>query len=424
MARMQKYRFSRESGIEMIHRGIGEAETSGTMMRTAGLYQGRTVEIDGKMLYNFGSCSYMALEKREDLRQAAATAAYEYGTQFSISRAYLQCALYTELEANLELMTGRAVLVAASTTLAHLAALPVLIHDEDAVIIDQFAHASLHMATELLHDVPVHLARHSRLEQIERLIVELTPKHPRIWLLIDGLYSMFGDLAPFSELEWMLERYPQLHLYVDDAHTISWMGKHGRGGALEHLGNHERVIVAMSLNKAFSAAGGALALPNANLKTRIRRCGGPMLFSGPIQPPMLGAAVASSRLHLSAEHAGLQREVMRRIAYARAAAEDARLPLSTRDHTPIFFLDCDSRRECIDAAHQLGKLGFFVCPSAFPAVPVNRPGVRFTVGLHNQLEDIDALIEAARRVLSQRDSQFSSTDATSTVSTSFPQHNM
>jgi 7-keto-8-aminopelargonate synthetase-like enzyme len=130
---------------------------------------------------------------------------------------------------------------------------------------------------------------------------------------------------------------------------------------------------------------------------------------------MLGAAVASSRLHLSGEHTGLQREVMRRIAYARAAAEDAGLPLSTRDQTPIFFLDCDSRRECIDAARQFGKLGFFVCPSAFPAVPVNRPGVRFTVGLHNQLEDIDALIEAARRILSS---------ATSTVTTSFPQHKM
>ena len=63
------------------------------------------------------------------------------------------------------------------------------------------------MATELLRDVPVYLVRHSRMEQIERLIVELTPRHRCIWLLIDGLYSMFGDLAPFSELEWMLERY-------------------------------------------------------------------------------------------------------------------------------------------------------------------------------------------------------------------------
>jgi 7-keto-8-aminopelargonate synthetase-like enzyme len=84
MARVQKYRFSRESGIEMAHRGIGNAEASGTMMRTAGLYQGRVVEIDGRMLYNFGSCSYMALEMRQDLRQAAAAAAYEYGTQRSL----------------------------------------------------------------------------------------------------------------------------------------------------------------------------------------------------------------------------------------------------------------------------------------------------------------------------------------------------
>jgi 7-keto-8-aminopelargonate synthetase-like enzyme len=399
MARVQKYRFSRESGIEMAYRAIGDAEASGTMIRTAGLYQGRMVEIDDKMLYNFGSCSYMALEMRRDLRQAAAAAAYEYGTQFSISRAYLECALYQELETNLEIMTGRAVVVAASTTLAHLAALPILIHDEDAVIIDQFAHASLHMATELLRDVPVHLVRHSRMEQIERLIVDLTPRHRCIWLLIDGLYSMFGDLAPFSELEWMLERYPQLHIYVDDAHTISWMGTHGRGAALEFLGGHERVVVAMSLNKAFSCAGGALALPSADLKTRIRRCGGPMLFSGPIQPPMLGAAVASSRLHLTAEHARLQDEVMRRIAYARAAAQEARLPLATNDQTPIFFVSCDSVGECIRAARQFGQLGFFVCPSAFPAVPVNRPGVRFTVGLHNELEDIDALIAVARQVI-------------------------
>jgi 7-keto-8-aminopelargonate synthetase-like enzyme len=177
------------------------------------------------------------------------------------------------------------------------------------------------------------------------------------------------------------------------------MGTHGRGAALEHLGGHERVIVAMSLNKAFSCAGGALALPSADLRTRIRRCGGPMLFSGPIQPPMFGAAVASSRLHPTAEHARLQDEFMRRIVYARTAAKEARLPLATSDRTPIFFLSCDSVGECIDAARQFGELGFFVCPSAFPAVPVNRPGVRFTVGLHNELGDIDALIAAARQVI-------------------------
>ncbi len=68
---------------------------------------------------------------------------------------------------------------------------------------------------------------------------------------------MRGDFAPYAELRALLDRYPQLYLYVDDAHATSWYGKHGRGAALMELGTHERVVVALSLNKAFSAAGGA-----------------------------------------------------------------------------------------------------------------------------------------------------------------------
>ena len=105
-----------------------------------------------------------------------------------------------------------------------MAALPVMVRDNDAVIIDQFAHASLHAATELLRDLPVHLVRHSRLDQIEQLIQKLSSCHENIWLVIDGLYSMFGDLAPFDGLCDLLDRWPQLHMYIDDAHATGWLG--------------------------------------------------------------------------------------------------------------------------------------------------------------------------------------------------------
>ena len=68
-----------------------------------------------------------------------------------------------------------------------------------------------------------------------------------------------------------------------------------------HLPDDDRVVVALSLNKAFSAAGGALVVSNPDLKRRLRACGGTMSFSGPIQAPMLGAAVASAKFHLSPE---------------------------------------------------------------------------------------------------------------------------
>jgi 7-keto-8-aminopelargonate synthetase-like enzyme len=395
VAKIHKFHVSSTRGYDLVCRIIAAAEAKGTMIRRAGRYKGRSLELQGRMLRNFGTCSYLGFDTRPELRQAAIAATQEYGTQFSISRVYLECALYEELECNLEKMTGRPTLVAPSTTLAHMAALPVIVRDKDAVIIDQFAHASLRAATDLLGDVPVHQVRHSRLDEIDQLIQRLSLCHEKIWLLVDGLYSMFGDFAPFEELASFLDRWPQLHLYVDDAHSTGWLGKHGRGGALMHLGQHKRVVVALSLNKAFAAAGGALALPDTDLKIRIRRCGGPMLFSGPIPPPMLGAAVASSKLQLTTQHSVTQAELMSRIDYAVAAAERAGLPLATQYRTPIFFIPCDSVDEATDEVQRLLNEGFYVCPSAFPAVPVDRPGVRFTITLHNELDDIAALIQAA-----------------------------
>ena len=186
-----------------------------------------------------------------------------------------------------------------------LSALPVLIGDNDAVVIDQFAHASLHMAVELLR-VTIVSVNHNDIAEIDRHAEALSLTHDRVWYIADGLYSMFGDFASFGEIDALLQRHPKLHVYADDAHSAGWYGKYGRGCVLTHLGHHERVVVALSMAKAFASVGGILALPTKELKTRIRLCGGPMLFSGPIQPPMLGVSLAVSALLLTPEHERLQ----------------------------------------------------------------------------------------------------------------------
>ena len=124
-----------------------------------------------------------------------------------------------------------------------------------------------------------------------------------------------------------------------------------------------------------------------------------MLFSGPIQPPMLGVAVASAQFHLTADHALAQGELMKRIDHALASAQYNGLELATRERTPVFFIPHDSVNGATDHVHALMRAGFYVCPSAFPAVPMNRPGVRFTITLHNELNDIDRFITAAVETL-------------------------
>lgn len=119
-------------------------------------------------------------------RRALAT----YGTSTSISRIFVDCPLYRRLEEQLR------------------------VGDRDLVLVDQFAHASIHMATELIDDVPIELVRHSRLDLLEQRIQAADPRVQRIWYVCDGIYSMLGDLAPFAGLNALLERYPKLHLYV------------------------------------------------------------------------------------------------------------------------------------------------------------------------------------------------------------------
>jgi 7-keto-8-aminopelargonate synthetase-like enzyme len=391
----RKFQFSRRRGQQTVERLLKDSLEESLIWQTSGTAAGRQMVVEDAECLNFGACSYMGLHLHPDVIEGAVSAVRRFGTQFPFSRVYLSSNLYEELESLLEAMTGRYVLVGASTTLCHLAALPVLVDDSDAVIIDQFAHASLQMAAELLGSTPVIRVRHSRLDKLESLLLELTSKHKRVWYVLDGLYSMRGDFAPFEGLSELLARFPSLHLYVDDAHSTSGLGTHGRGMALERLPESDRVVVTLSLNKAFSAAGGAIVISDRALKRAIRFCGGPMTFSGPIQAPMLGAAVASAKLHLKAEFTDLQTELMDKILFTRKLAAELGITLIAEDVSPIFMLPYDAPAQARAAARAFRRAGFYVCPVHFPAVPMSNPGIRFSISRTNELGDIEALLGSA-----------------------------
>ncbi len=390
-----------EERLAILDDVMTEAAGKGLLQRTPDdeVLDGRTVVLDGRRQINFGSCSYLGLELDPRMRQAVCDAVMRYGTQFSSSRAYLSSPQYAELEALLGEMFGGHVLVTPTTSLGSLATLPVLIESGDAVILDQQVHASVQTAASQLRlkGTTVEMIRHSRMDRLEQMIERLAPRHERIWYLADGVYSMFADYAPFGELAALLERHERLHLYIDDSHGVGWAGRHGRGPALDALGMHPRLVVAASLNKSFAAAGGAIVFPDAELRRRVRTCGGPMIFSGPIQPPLLGAAIASARIHLSGELPALQDALRERVELFDELMEEFCLPLATRDVTPIRYVPLGLPAVAHDVIQNLLADGFYTNLGTFPAVPMKHAGVRITLTLHHRLQDIRALVEALAR---------------------------
>ncbi len=217
--------------------------------------------------------------------------------------------------------------------------------------------------------------------------------------MADSVYSMFGDGAPFSEISTLLDKYEQFHFYVDDAHGMSWAGKNGRGYALSKMRYHERMIMATSLGKGFGSGGGALIFENEEQKSLIKNCSGPSIFAGPLQPAVLGAAIASAKIHLSDEIDTLQDELFERMFYFQQAAKRYNLPLVGNDLTPIFFIGTGKKEIAYRVSSFLQKEGFYCMTTAFPAVPIKNSGLRLTVHNHLTMQDIDGMLSRIAEIL-------------------------
>jgi len=356
---------------------------------------GKSLTIKGKKLLHFGSCGYLGLEMDNRLREAAIDAIRRYGTQFSSSRTYVQFGLYQELEELLGQVFGTPALVASTTSQGHHAVMPIVVEDSDAVLMDHQAHVSMQDVTSKLQvrSIPTALVRHSNVGELEKKIVELAPKHPRIWYCLDGVYSMYGDFAPLRELHQLMDQYHQLYLYVDDAHGMSWAGPRGAGYTLSQIPLHQRMIMATSLSKGFASAGGAFIIADQELYRRVKTWGGSFTYSGPQQPALVGASIASARIHLSEEIRQRQEGLAALVTYCNRQLEACGLPVIMPSASPIFFVGLGLAKKSYNMVRRMMDDGLFVNLGIFPAVPETCTGIRFTLTLHHTFADIDRLVE-------------------------------
>ncbi|WP_066223755.1 aminotransferase class I/II-fold pyridoxal phosphate-dependent enzyme [Formosa haliotis] len=358
---------------------------------------GRTIGIDGKSLFHFGTTGYLGLEQDERLKRAAVEAILRYGTQFPLSKTYVSHPLYQSLEEKISEMYSNPVIITKNSTLGHIGVIPSVVSDRDAIILDHQVHWSVQNAAKVLktRSVPIEMIRHNNLDMLEDKLKKLASKHQKIWYMADGLYSMFGDAAPVKELLDLSKKYPQLHLYFDDVHGMSWAGKHGSGYVMQELGElPEHILVFGTLSKTFGASGAVLACSNKKMYSKIKTFGGPLTFSAQLEPASVGAAIASADIHLSDEIYVLQRELQERISLCNELLKATDLPLVERNNSPVFYIGTGMPITGYNFVNRLLKEGFFVNLGLFPAVPVKNTGVRITISRHNQPEEIKALVDA------------------------------
>ena len=360
-------------------------------------FNGKEFIIGGAQLKNFGTCGYLGLEIHSALQEGSIELLKKYGTQLSMGRVFMRPAYIRELEDYMsQIFGGHKVLCYSSTSTAHISVIATIIKPDDLIILDQQVHFSVRFPAKntKLQGTTVQMVRHSNLDMLEEMIQQEYNQYKRIWYMADGVYSMHGDFPDTERLKELMDKYPKLCLYFDDAHGMGWAGKHGAGYIFDRLGASERIIIVSTLAKGFGCVGGIAVFADEEMYRRTDIFGGPLSYSHPLSPASVGAAIASAKIHLSDEIYKYQDELITLTSHMDKRLAEKNLPNISAPKSPIYYIGCGLNKVTHNLVHRILEEGFYVNSATFPAVANDESGLRFTITRHVTKADIDALADA------------------------------
>jgi len=251
---------------------------------------GTTLSIAGRRLVMIGSNNYLGLTTDPRVRRAAIEAVERYGTSCTGSR-FLNgtLALHRELEERLAEYVGMERAIVFSTGYqANVGAISALIGRNDVVVCDKEDHASIVDGCRLSLGRMVRY-RHNEIDDLDRALARCPGDAGRL-VVVDGVFSMGGDISPLDEVTECCRRHGA-RLLVDDAHGIGVMGG-GRGTAAE-FGVTESVDLIMgTFSKALASVGGFVAGDEAAIHW-IQHRARSLIFSTSLPPASTAAALAA-----------------------------------------------------------------------------------------------------------------------------------
>lgn len=352
----------------------------------------------GRELIDFSSYNYLGLAEDPRIREAAKAAVDVYGPTVSASRMIAgERAIHRELETKLAGLLGTEDCVAFvggyvtnETTLGH------LYGKGDLIITDELAHTSIMQGTQLSRAKRLKFA-HDDLNALEALLVDHRSKYRRVVIVIEGVYSMDGDIPHLPDYIFLKKKYG-CDLMVDEAHSIGVLGEHG-GGLRELYGvDAADVDIWMgTLSKAFSSCGGYIA-GSRELIAILRFTGPGFVYSVGMPPPSAAAAIAAiDVLKREPERARRVRELTE---YFRNQAARHGLDTGLACGAAVCSIIVGDTIRCVQLSEALFKKGFSVFPMVEPAVPTHQCRLRFFFSASHSRKDIDGVIAALLEIFS------------------------
>ncbi len=252
--------------------------------------QNPEVVVEGKKMIMLGSNNYLGLTSHPKIKEAAIEAIKKYGSGCAGSR-FLNGTLdiHVKLEDKLaKFFRKDAALTFSTGYQTNLGIISSIAGKDDVVVIDKLDHASIIDACRLSF-AEVKKFKHNDMESLEYVLKECGDRGKLV--VVDGVYSMEGDIAPLPDIVKLCKKY-EARIMVDDAHGIGVLGKTGRGTA-EHFGLEQEVDIIMgTYSKSMASIGGFVAA-DENIIHYMKHTSRPLIFSASPPPASVASVIAA-----------------------------------------------------------------------------------------------------------------------------------
>lgn len=365
------------------------------------------VEMEGARRIMLGSNNYLGLTGDERVHQGALDAIARYGTGLTGSR-FLNgtTELHLELEQELAQWMGtEAALVFTTGHQANVGALGTILGPADTVVADSGDHASI-LDGCILSRAKLRAFRHNRIDRLERTLEKAAGDGGGVLVVVDGVFSMEGDVAPLPEIAELCARFGA-RLMVDEAHALGVLGARG-AGTCELFGVEDRVDLRMAtFSKSLASCGGVIAGP-ADVIEFLRISSRPFMFTASAVPAAVGAALAAVRICRSAEGPPLFARVLENARYLHRGLSElglrvvdpTRLADGTEVVTPVVPVVIGDDWKAALLWKALYDAGLYVNVALHPAVPPGGALLRTSVMATHDERTLDQAIEIVASVKS------------------------
>ena len=365
---------------------------------------GPVMRIEGREVVMLGSNNYLGLTGDERVKEAARQALERYGTGLTGSR-FLNgtTPLHAELELELaDWMGTDEALVFTTGYQANVGCVGTILAPGDTVICDSADHASILDGCRV-SGAKLRPFRHSQMVKLERMLERATGDGGGILVIVDGVFSMEGDIAPLPEIVELCAAYGA-RLMVDEAHAVGVLGSRG-AGTCELYGLEDRVDLRMgTFSKSLASCGGFIA-GDAEVIEYLRISSRSFIFSASAVPAAVGAALGALRV-IRGEGPALMAKLLDNARYLRRGfrelglrvVEPGVLPDGSEATSPVVPVVVGEDWRAVLLWKALFDAGLYTNVAIHPAVPPGGALLRTSLMATHERGHLDRALEILDRV--------------------------